>query len=135
MMTKCATWMPFGPSSRAALCARTTQRKLAHRKSRGMRVALNAGTRPSQQDRATPVIDHPPRRLPNHQETAERGDLDRLSHGFRIKRGNRAVRAGTSVVEHDVGLTEPLVRRLEQLRDGSRIGRISGEPLGADLGC
>jgi hypothetical protein len=81
------------------------------------------------------VIDHPPRRLPNNQETAEGGDLDRLSHGFRIKRGNRAMRAGAGVVEHDMGLTEPLVRRLEQLRDGSRVTRIGGEPLGGDFGC
>ena len=81
------------------------------------------------------MIDHPPRRLPNGQETAERGDLDRLSHRFRIKLGDRAMGAGAGVVEHNMRLAEPVVRRLEQPRDGSRIGRIGGEPLGADLGC
>src|SRR5215472_10029705 len=64
------------------------------------RVAL---ARPGQQDGATPAIDHPPRRLPNNQETAEGGDLDRLSHGFRIERGDRAMRAGAGVVEHEPG--------------------------------
>src|SRR5207302_11099350 len=99
----------FGAELPRGALRQTAQGKLAHREGGGERVALDAGARPGQEDRAVAVRDHAARRLLDDEEPAEGRDLDRLAHGFRVELRNRAVGAGAGVVEHDFRLPEPAI--------------------------
>jgi hypothetical protein len=63
----------------------------------------------------------------------KRRDLDGLPHGFRVEFGNRAMRAGAGVVEHDIGFAEPVIRLCEQAGHRRRIRCVDGEGLGVDF--
>jgi hypothetical protein len=111
-ITKWATWMPFGPSSRAVLCAKP-QGEFAHRESCGERIPLYTGACAGQQNGAAAMGYHAPRRLLNDEEPAIRRNFDRLAHGFRIELGDWAVRSRAGVVEHHIGLAEPRIGVVE----------------------
>jgi hypothetical protein len=106
-MTKWATWIR-SQFVRGVL-RQAAQRELAHGEGGQVRVALDTGTGARQQERAAAMWDHAPRRLADRQETTKRCDLDGLVHGFRIEFRDRAVCAGTGVVEHDIGFAEPVI--------------------------
>jgi hypothetical protein len=89
------------------------------------------GAGAGQQDRAAAVRGHAPGRLLDSEKPAKRRDLDRFAHGFRVELGNRTMRAGAGVVEHDIGFAEPVIRLCEQALHRSRIRRVDCESLGA----
>jgi hypothetical protein len=56
-----------------------------------------------------------------------------FAHGFRVEFGNRTMRAGAGVVEHEIGFAEPVIRLCEQAGHRSRIRCVDGEGLGVDF--
>ena len=125
--------MPFGPNSRAVLCARARKRKLAHRENRRVRKAFNAGAGAGQQDRAAAARDHAAGRLLDDEKTAVRGYFEGLARGFRVDFGDRSGRSGAGIIKYRIGLAEPRVHRLEQMRDRGRIRGIDGKAFSTDV--
>ena len=98
-----------------------------------MRVALDAGRRAGEQDRAAALAKHAPRRLLRDQEAAERGDHEGLPHLGRVEIDQSAVGALARVVVHDLERAELRVDLREQPFDLVRLGGVAAQRQAADL--
>src|SRR5512135_1524067 len=119
-ITKCATWMPWGLSSRAIDCARPRSANLPMAK-------VEESAKPF-----TPAV-APVRKIApcffgsllRDQEAAESRDLDGAAHVLRRQVDQRPAHAAARVVDHDVGRAAG-IDRLEQ---AGNVGRIAGVAL------
>ena len=126
-MMKWATWIPLGPSSRAALWARPRSANLPMAKAAEWAKPFTLAV--------APVSRIAPRRVGNHalggllgdEKAAEGADRDRFLHRRRIELRQRALGAKAGVVDDDVGLADRFRCALEEALDGFRIGRVGGE--------
>jgi hypothetical protein len=120
-MTKCATWMPCGPSSRAALWARPRKANLPMANGAERGKPFIPAVAPVSRIAPRSMRQHPPRRLLHHQERAE--GIDRLALAppspDRARRAARA-RAHARIVDHDIGLAEPALDGVEKACDADR---------------
>ena len=94
-ITTCATWTPFGPSSRARLCASARKPVLGAGESGKARAAAQARGRAGEQDRPAPARRHDPRRLAAGQKAGETGHLPHFGIDLRgrLDDGKAHVRA------------------------------------------
>ena len=113
--------MPRGESSRASDLRQPAQRELAHRERRGLRVALHAGGRAGEEDRARALRQHPPRGLLRHQKAAEGRDRDRFLDLGRLELDQRPAGAEARVVDDHIGRAEARLDPCEKPLDASRL--------------
>ena len=126
--------MPFGPNSRAVLCARPRNANLPIAKAAESGNPLTLALAPV--SRIAPCPCGTMRRAACC--TVRKAPKAEISIALRtasgIDLGDRAGRPGARIVEDDIGRAEPRVGFLEELRDRRRVGRIGGEALGPRLG-
>ena len=111
------------------------QRELAHRERRRLRIALDAGGRPGEQDRAMLVRQHSLGRLLRHQKAAEGADRDRLRDIRRHEVGEGAAGASAGVIDDDIRRADLALDQPEQPFDFLRIGGVAGKGPAPGLGA
>src|SRR5579883_979533 len=127
-MIRCATWMFFGPSSRAIACATARSPNFA--------AAKAANPLPPRRDAVAPVkrMVPRPRRLPPDQKACVAGELPGLEEQLLGGLEQRLVDVRAGVEQADLDRSDLVLDAGEQRLDFRLLPRIDAESVGLVLG-